>query len=252
VQDQPDRPRDVALRRPGYLLGLEIPRAAVEAASVVPAMPLLALAPRGDGHPVLVLPGLAAGDLSTRVLRAFLRQRNYHVHAWRLGRNLGPNRATVEGLRSRVRELYQRHGRPMSIVGWSLGGVYAVEIAQAAPDVVRQVITLGSPLAVAANLRGQRADGRGAAAPPGVPTTAIYSRSDGVVPWGAARVAPSRISESIEVRSSHIGLGLNPTVLWIIADRLAQPEGSWKPYQARGLGRLASVAPADETRSGAG
>ncbi|HET6793828.1 MAG TPA: alpha/beta fold hydrolase [Acidimicrobiales bacterium] len=229
--------------RRAMLLGLELPRAAAEAASMVPALPVLGLAPRGDGHPVLVLPGLAASDVSTRVLRGFLRQRNYHVHAWRLGRNLGPDRATVEGLRRRVRDLYDHHGRPLSIVGWSLGGVYATEIARAAPEVVRQVITLGSPLGLGAMVRadvngGARGRGSTGTLPPaGVPFTAVYSRTDAIVPWRAALVEPTPTSENIEVRSSHIGLGMNPAVLWIVADRLALPEGQWRPYEARGFGR---------------
>ena len=225
------------------LLGLELPRAAAEAASMVPAFPLLSMTPRGDGHPVLVLPGLAASDVSTRILRGFLRQRNYHVHAWRLGRNLGPNQATVEGLRRRVRELYEHHGRPISIVGWSLGGVYATEIARSAPEVARQFITRGSPLGLGAIVRadvngGPRRRGETGTLPPaGVPLTAIFSRSDAIVPWRAALVEPGPTSENIEVRGSHVGLGHNPAVLWIVADRLALPEGQWKPYVARGFGR---------------
>jgi pimeloyl-ACP methyl ester carboxylesterase len=245
-----------AYRRPSpALFALEIPRATVDAAVLGPAWPVLKLAPHGDGHPVLVLPGFTASDVSTRILRRFLRGRGYHVHAWRLGRNLGPNKGTVEGLRKRVRQLADQHRRPMSLVGWSLGGIYAREIARAAPSAVRQVITLGSPLRLrdrresnagallSALRRPQREDylgprpperGRG---PLPVPATAIFTRSDGVVPWRACLEVPSDTSESVEVVGSHSGLGYNPAVLWVIADRLAQPEGTWHTFKVRRLAR---------------
>lgn len=203
-------------------LALEIPRAGVDAATLASVWPLLLRAPKGDGHPVLVLPGFGASDLSTRVLRSFLRDRGYHVHAWRLGRNMGPRPAVIDGLRTRVRELAERHGRTMSLVGWSLGGIYAREIARAAPFVVRQVVTLGSPF----HLHDRRALT--------VPATAIYTRADGVVSWRTCLEEPSATSESVEVLGSHSGLGHNPAVLWIVADRLAQPEGSWSPFEPHG------------------
>jgi pimeloyl-ACP methyl ester carboxylesterase len=231
-------------------MGLELPRAGVDAAILAPVWPVLRRAPSGDGHPVLVLPGLGASDVSTRILRGFLRDRGYYVHAWKLGRNLGPRPDTVDGLRRRVAEVAERHGRPMSIVGWSLGGIYAREIARAAPPVVRQVVTLGSPYRLgnpaASNARllyGVVARGRRAEDPRPpeddrprlpVPATSIYTRSDGVVPWESCTEPPSATSECIEVVGSHSGLGHNPAVMWIIADRLAQAEGTWRPFRARG------------------
>jgi pimeloyl-ACP methyl ester carboxylesterase len=205
------------------MLALEIPRAGFDAASLASVWPLLLRAPKGDGHPVLVLPGLGASDLSTRVLRGFLRDRGYHVHAWRLGRNLGPRPATITGLRNRVAEVAERHGRKMSLVGWSLGGIYAREIGRSAPQVVRQVITLGSPF----HLHDRT--------PLRVPATAIYTRGDGVVPWRSCLESTSATSESVEVVASHSGMGHNPGVLWVIADRLAQPEGGWRPFDAHGV-----------------
>jgi pimeloyl-ACP methyl ester carboxylesterase len=244
----------VLYRRPSLLLfALEIPRATADAAVLGPAWPVLRLAPHGDGHPVLTLPGFTASDMSTRILRGFLRSRGYHVHAWRLGRNLGPSPATIEGLRTRIRRLAEQHQRPMSLVGWSLGGIYAREIARVAPLAVRQVITLGSPL----RLRDRSKSNAGAlfealGAPQGegyplqrpseeargplpVPATAIFTRSDGVVPWRACLELPSNTSESVEVFGSHSGLGFNPAALWVIADRLAQPDGTWHPFQVHGL-----------------
>lgn len=243
-------------RRPSpVLFALEIPRATADAVVLGPAWPVLRCAPHGDGHPVLVLPGFTASDVSTGILRRFLRSRGYHVHGWRLGRNLGPSPETVEGLRSRVRQLAEQHRRPMSLVGWSLGGIYAREIARAAPGAVRQVITLGSPL----RLRDRRESNTGALlssvlgperagylgprppeearGPLPAPATAIFTRTDGVVPWRACLEVPSDTSESVEVVGSHSGLGHNPAALWIIADRLAQREGTWHPFKVQRLAR---------------
>lgn len=245
-------------KRPsGSLLALEGPWAALNMASLAPAWALLERAPRGDGHPVLVLPGLGATDVSTRILRRYLRRLDYHVHASGLGRNLGPTATTVAGLRARVAELAKRHGRPMSLVGWSLGGIYARESARAAPSVVRQVITLGTPFRLrdrnASNAgvlfdgfrRGQRPAGPVDPRPPEeqrrplpVPATSVFTRHDGIVPWRACLEIPSATSESIEVLGSHIGLGHNPAALWVVADRLALPEGQWKPFEPRGRARF--------------
>jgi hypothetical protein len=243
-------------RRPSeLLLALELPRAAGEIGVLGPALPLLRRAPRGDGHPVLVLPGFTADDLSTRILRWFLRDRGYFVHGWRLGPNLGPDARITSGLRDRVRAVADRHGRAMSIVGWSLGGIYAREIARAAPaGSVRQVITMGSPFRMrdgsgsnAMALYERVAPARAATFPPRpvqttsplpVPTTAIYTRTDGVVDWRSCVADDGATSESVEVPGSHSGLGHNPAALWVVADRLAQPEGEWRPFELGGLARV--------------
>src|SRR5262245_51652067 len=177
------------------LLALE-GRAWLELAALVPALPALAQAPRGDGHPVLVLPGFLADDRSTRALRWFLRDRGYHAHAWRLGRNVGPSSETVSGLVERLTAISERHGRTVSLVGWSLGGIYARELARAYPDRVRQVITLASPFrdptaSTVARLQrlglGPRPVGDSTIprerlrAPLPVPTTSFYSETDGIV-----------------------------------------------------------------------
>jgi hypothetical protein len=224
-------------------------RAVLELGAFAASAPALQFTPRGDGHPVLVLPGLAASDESTRPLRWFLRNRGYHTHGWRLGRNTGPSDRVRSGLRDRVRAIADRHGRRISLVGWSLGGIYAREIARVAPDAVRQVITLGSPFRMLeastrsdVPLRDTLGDpdhsGRmrrdvdaGAGATLRVPTTAIYTRTDGVVPWRLCVERPGPRRESVEVHGSHIGLGHNPAVLVVVADRLAQPEGSWAPFR---------------------
>ena len=228
------------------LLALEA-RAWFELAALVPALPALAGAPRGDGHPVLVLPGYLADDASTSALRWFLRDRGYYAHSWRLGRNNGPTDATVEGLVARLRALHQRHGRKVSLVGWSLGGIYARELARAFPDHVRLVITLASPFRdpLASNVTRLARLGLGPRpseprvpierlrAPLSVPTTAFYSATDGIVAWQSCRVDAGPFAENLAVRSSHCGMGHHPTVLLAIADRLAQPEGSWRPFEAQ-------------------
>jgi pimeloyl-ACP methyl ester carboxylesterase len=233
---------DDRVRRPSLaLLALEGPRAVGELGLLAGFQPLLRQAPRGDGHPVLVLPGLLADDRSTVPLRSFLRSLGYHVHGWSLGRNL-PSERVRAGLASRIEQLGDRHGsRRISVVGWSLGGIYARQIALLVPGSIRQVITLGSPFAevpgeeshpgaVMRRLFGDRPKPQLERGPLPVPSTAIFSRSDGVVPWRASRGTDGPRSESIEVVASHCGLGHHPAVLWAVADRLAQPEDRWEPF----------------------
>jgi pimeloyl-ACP methyl ester carboxylesterase len=227
-------------------------RALFELQSFFAVYPLLRLAPRGDGHPVLVLPGLAASDDSTRPLRAFLRAQGYHAHGWKLGPNHGPRPGAEEKMQARLAELADRHGRPVSLIGWSLGGVFAREMARRAPAQVRSVISLGSPFAGEPRASNawqlyERVSGRATddwparermrTAPP-VPTTAIYTRSDGIVAWQGCVEREGPQAENIEVEGSHSGLGHNPVVLYAIADRLAQAEGTWKPFDRSGLKSL--------------
>jgi hypothetical protein len=194
-------------------------RAVPEFAAFVASSPLLRLAPRGDGHPVLVLPGWTADDRSTRTLRWYLRNLGYWVHGWGLGVNEGMSAKITAGLADRLDELAGRHGTTVSLVGWSLGGVHARSLAGRSPRSVRQVITLGSPLHV-----GGRSGG------PPVPTTSIYSRTDSIVPYRSSMDRPGPRRENVEVRGSHLGLGHNPAVLYVVANRLAQPADDWKPF----------------------
>ena len=231
------------------LMLLEV-RAIHELGAFIGALPLLSLAPRGDGHPVLVLPGLVASDTSTRPLRSFLRTHGYAVSGWGLGRNLGLRDGVQDSMVDLVQELNDTHGCKVSLVGWSLGGLYARQLAKMMPECVRQVITLGSPFAgnpkstnawrVYEFASGRRADhedprfgGALAGAPP-VPTTAIFSRTDGVCAWQGCRQEAGAMSESIEVESSHCGMGHHPAVVYAVADRLAQPDGEWAPFDRGG------------------
>ena len=133
---------------PHWILALlEAPRALTEASTLIPARRLLMDLPPGDGHPVLTLPGFLASDRSTRVIRQYVYQWGYDSFRWRLGRNLGPSRQRNLDvlLDSRLHKIYKESGRKVSIVGWSLGGLFARELARRNPDVVRNVVTLGSP-----------------------------------------------------------------------------------------------------------
>jgi pimeloyl-ACP methyl ester carboxylesterase len=240
------------MRRPSpRTFALEPVRAAQELVARIAANPSLRKAPKGDGHPVLVLPGFTGSDISTRVMRAFLRRLGYYVHAWRLGRNWGPTDYILDGLAERFIGLLQEHGQKMTLIGHSLGGVYARELARRAPDRVRQVITLGSPVRWRAgetssvgplyrSLRSRHSERVRSVQPQdiedvdlGVPLTVIFTRTDGVVRWQSCVVEPGPTRECIEVQGSHTGLIHNAAVLHVVADRLAQPEGIWRPFNER-------------------
>ena len=206
---------------------------------------------------MLVLPGLIAGDATTRPLRRYLARLGYATHGWQQGVNLGPRSGVIERCLARLRALSRTHRRAVSLIGWSLGGIYARELAKEAPEAVRLVITLGTPFTghpKATNawrlyelLAGHRIGApeihEPLRRPPPVPTTSIYSRSDGVVAWQCSVERAGPKSESIEVAASHLGLGFNPLSLYAIADRLAQPEGGWRPFERSGLRRYAYPDP---------
>src|ERR1700738_1087338 len=238
------------LRPPSRTLMFLGGRAIHELGAFLGALPLLSLAPRGDGHPVLVLPGLVASDVSTRPLRSFLKNRSYAVSGWRQGRNLGLRPGVQHAMTDLVQELNDTLGRKVSLIGWSLGGLYARQLAKMMPQRVRSVITLGSPFAgnpkstnawrVYEMASGRRADeedarfGGSLSGTPPVPTTAIFSRTDGICAWQGCTEKTSAMSESIEVESSHCGMGHHPAVVYAVADRLAPPERKWKPFDRSG------------------
>ena len=245
-----ERPGDERPKPPSMLWTLMEGRAALELGSFLSLRLAMRNLPKGDGHPVLVLPGFVASDVSTRPLRGVLKDLGYAAYGWGLGRNLKFNAAREAAMRALVDRIYDEHGRKMSIVGWSLGGVFARELAKRSPDKVRSVISLGSPITRYRDYSNARrlydaingpperalADqlSRLGEAPP-VPTTSIFSRSDGVVAWRGSLQAPdgrNAETENIEVPASHFGLGVNPLVIYLIADRLAQGEGAWKPFDA--------------------
>ena len=248
-------PREGSIEPPSRWLLLIEGRAVYELASSAFALPLLRRRHQGDGHPVLTLPGFLASDTSTGPLRYYLQDIGYAPHRWHQGRNLGPREGVEVKLEERIRHLYRRYdGRKVSLLGWSLGGLYARLMAHRLPDLVRCVITLGSPFGgdpranhawrLFEQFSGQPIDEiaqrtrEHIRTPPPVPSTAIYSRSDGVAHWRCCVDPAGPETESVEVRGSHLGLGFNPMVLHVIADRLGQPEGGWKPFRRRGLERL--------------
>ena len=223
-------------------------RGLADLAALPLAAPVLTAAPRGDGHGVVVLPGLLASDQSTAALRRFVRWLGYDAHGWDLGRNRGPTEAVLDGLPRALTAHADATGRPVSLIGWSLGGIYAREMARRHPGLVRRVITLGSPFAVhdprqnRAHAPYQRLSRLHAPAdrtssreerarPISVPSTAVYSRRDGIVPWQACIEPETALHENVEVRCSHVGFGVDPATLWVIADRLAVPAGQRTPFR---------------------
>lgn len=236
-------------RPPSRLLALAEVRALGEIGAHFAARRWLSRLPRGDGHPVLVLPGFLAGDRSTWVLRSLLERLGYAAQGWGMGRNVRVDDARINAAAAVLLHIHRETGQRVSLVGWSLGGVFARELAKHHPDAVRQVVTLGSPISGERNHTNARhlfayLNRRGAdpfanprmsaiATPPSVPTTAILTRSDGIVHWHGA-VQPGAIAhartENVVVRASHCGLGFNPSVMIVIADRLRQPECTWQPF----------------------
>lgn len=232
---------------PAWMAALEY-RAVGERIHLSTMRPVLRRLERGDGHAVIVLPGFTAGDGSTQPLRDVLKDLGYRTYGWGSGVNIGPTPAILEGLVRRLDRAYSRSDQPVSLIGWSLGGLYARELARAYPDRVRQVITLGSPIQMTdADRSGasrmweamrryhspsfERDEREGRKPMLTVPATSIYSRTDGVVTWQASLIRKTPISENIRVYGSHCGLGYNSSAIYAIADRLVQPPGEWKPFR---------------------
>jgi len=240
--------RASSIKAPGAMLLALEGRAPWEFGAAVAAFPLLRCMPHGDGHSVVVFPGLAAPDMSTLPLRLFLSASGYKAHGWEMRFNFGPRAGVLERSLEHVRKVRRSTGRKVSLVGWSLGGVFAREIAKLAHEDVRCVITMGSPFTGhprANNVwrlyefaSGHRLDDHEELASvrdaPPVPTTSVFSRTDGIVAWPCCVQERGALAESIEVTASHIGMGMNPVTWYALADRLAQPEGRWKPFHREG------------------
>jgi hypothetical protein len=207
---------------------------ALGAVRLVGALPRLATAPRGDGHVVVDIPGWRAPEVTGAPLRGYLRGLGYDARAWGFGTNLGDPRRDAERLAGRVLELADEAGAEVSLVGWSLGGVIAREVARRHPDAVRRVITYGTPVVggpahtTVGRAYGQDPDAidrvtrrLDAAAPIRVPLTAVFSRRDGIVAWQACIDRSTPHVEHVEVSSTHLGMGVDPDVWTVVADRLA-------------------------------
>jgi pimeloyl-ACP methyl ester carboxylesterase len=214
------------------------PRALIDAAVLGAARPLLRRMPRAkDNRSVMVIPGFLGDDRGNAPLIRYLRHLGYTATGWRQGRNLGPGSFTEEGLRAALDRLIEAGDGKVSLVGHSLGGIYAREIARSEPGSIRQVITLGSPFgrghstgSHASRLYNQLNPGPNPrdveevlAAPPPVPTTAIYTRGDGVVNWRTSLQDGNHGNvHNIRVLGSHIGLNINASVWYWVARKLAE------------------------------
>lgn len=219
-----------------------------EVGALLAASPLLRSIGRGDDHPVLIMPGFLGGDASTLPLRFHIRSWGYWAHGMHGGRNLGPTPKMLTRLDERLVQLHGRHGRKVSLVGWSAGGQYARYLARRHPDLVRQVITMATPLQWHREDRSsisfisdrlehrfdpefrRLADHEQGPLP--VPSTSIYSRTDGVVRWESCLDLVDDRHCNVEVHGTHSGMGFNLAALAVVADRLSQSEDDWRPFYA--------------------
>jgi len=224
----------------------------------------------GDGHAVMTIPGFGGGDGSMLFLRRYLSKLGYRSEPWGLGSNLPKGRVTEMGqvmeyireteasIADNCRRVVDETGEKVSLIGWSLGGVFANALAQQHPELFRQVITLGSPIG---DPRGtstwnllkrmnrsdvpddmqdisewmQRKDKLGERK---VRTSILYSLTDGAVSKGSAIIEGHNLVENIEVKSSHVGFAHNPLVYWIVADRLSQHPVDWTNFNPAKQPRL--------------
>ena len=200
-----------------------------------PIAPPLENVPRGDGHTVFVLPGFMTGDWATKGLINWLRDAGYDARGWGRGTNWGPTPISITRCAALVDEAHHRTGRKVSLIGRSLGGLFARELAKDSPAKVYRVITLGTPVrfpirtplspfaeAVSAGFDPAfTARMPTLLVNPPVPVTAFYSKSDGIVPWSACLVEQSATAENIEVDSPHTIMGTHPVAMRVIAERLA-------------------------------
>jgi hypothetical protein len=219
-----------------------IRRTAIEFAALIwptPLLPVDALtvrAPIGDGHAVLVLPGSLRGDPYTKSVRRFLTAIGYTAHGWNLGVNIGPTQRLLDGAADRLIGLHNQYG-PVSLVGFSMGGLFARWLSLRMPARVRQVITVGSPIqAPARNFFLPLEPVLGLwpgvdlpkladeiAQPLPVPGTFLFTRDDGLVNFAACRDIAAPTEDNIEFSGTHVLMACNPEVMTIVAQRLARP-----------------------------
>jgi pimeloyl-ACP methyl ester carboxylesterase len=220
-------------------------RGLIELPRLLLRFPSLARLPRGNGEPILILPGYGAGDGSTMILKGYLRLLGYRARGWGLGRNRGAASESLPRLLRRLGNLSRRSKQKVAIIGWSFGGYLARELARERPDLVRLVITLGTPVvggpkytAAAKSYRKRGIDieaiaaeveQRSRLADLEIPVVAIYSRDDSVVAWQACIDRQSPNIEHVEIKSTHLGFGFSADVYKIIAQRLAQFESQAAP-----------------------
>lgn len=192
-----------------------------------------------------MFPGFSAGDLSTFALRRHLQRNGFRVHRWRLGVNHGDVPSLVPRVVARTESLFDRYGEPVALVGWSLGGVLAREVARERPEIVQSVVTLGSPVIggpkytrVAGFYSNvlkkdldqiERTVERRNRIPIRVPLTAIYSKRDKVVQWQACIDHVNAHCRHVEVAASHLSLGFDPRVLRLVSQAIHDAELRRRP-----------------------
>ena len=247
-------PAEAAIPPPAAGLALtEAHRAALEYGSLMLSRGWLSLMPRGDGHGVVLLPGFLGDDGYNAPLGRYLDKLGYCSSGWMQGRNLGPREGILESTVEHIVGHAEKTGGKVTLIGHSLGGIYARELAKEVPDQVRQVISLGSPfghgrdtgsyprrLFSALNPDEQvQIDQHQLAEPPPVPTTAVFSKGDGVCNWRTCyQQGKHEQAQNVQVWGSHCGLTINPMVWFLLADRLAQAEDDWKPFRSSQWARL--------------
>lgn len=250
-------------------LAMEVPRASKEMLALVDwrwRKQLKKAAP-GAGKPLMTLPGFGGGDGSMAFMRRYLTQLGYRAEPWGLGTNVLTERVQTldevlqfcqskeSAIIDQVKRIADEAGEKVSLIGWSMGGIYANTLAQTHPDYIRQVIMLGAPVGdprgtsiwnlMRTALRGNipdhlqnvdawvaRRDQQGERS---VRTTVIYSRNDGAVAEGSARIEDHALVENIHVPSSHLGFTHNPAVYWLLADRLSQSIDDWQSFDSEAL-----------------
>jgi pimeloyl-ACP methyl ester carboxylesterase len=234
------------VKRPPIIGAIVDPiRASGEFATSVGLLPFRSRLPGGNGGPVIVFPGFMAGDRSTGPMRRILSGLGYDVHGWGLGRNVGPTERVTHEMPAHLASLAEAAGKKVRLIGWSLGGVYARHLAARRPDLVESVVTLGTPVrsdvTEASNASGLfrllapvHTPGHpllDEGTPLEVPVTAVHTRSDGIVHWETCIIASAPNAENLRVAGSHTGLGFNPAAVYVVADRLAQTDGTWDPLR---------------------
>ncbi len=223
----------------------------LEVSHLFTMLPSLSLQRRGDNHPLLLIPGFLAGDQSLSMLKNYLNWLGYKAETWGVGRNTGTPEHLFDHLPEKLREMADKTGESVSLIGQSLGGVFARELARETPQLVRQVITMGSPFGARSSETAIKMIGRlfkqqsgltidemlevmkdkEMHRSPDVPLTAIFSKCDGVVQWQSCREdSEDRHTQNVEVSGSHCGMGFNAMIYYVIADRLAQDPSDWSHF----------------------